>query len=223
MLQFINEALALTIALGMGIYAYSYMNKFTRTLFFQLVAWIIIYLFSRGLTIYQSIHNVTMNDQWIFNIQIPLELLLLTMAACYFLKDKLSRYLALTLYILFLIIILLQFKISGPEVFINYGMVASGFSITVLYSMILYRKFKSGSPYWKQSPELWASLGLIIYFACNIPYFSLFTYLNSHHPALSTKLFLFITDVLANIRYIFLAVAFWMVRKHKVIALSNIT
>lgn len=223
MLQFINEALVLTIALGTGIYAYSYMNKFTRTLFFQLLTWIVIYLFSRGLTIYQSMHNKTMNDQWIFNIQIPLELLLLTVAACYFLKDKLSKYLALTFYMLFLIIIFLQFKISGPQVFINYGMVASGFSVTVLYTMILYQKFKSDSLSWKQSPEIWASLGLIIYFACNIPYFSLFTYLNSHHSALSTKLFFFITDVLANIRYIFLAIAFWMVRKHKANVLSNAT
>ncbi len=93
MLQLINESLSLVIALSMGIYSYSYMNRLTRTLFFQLIAWVIIFIFSHIITAYQNSED--MNNQWIFNIHVPLELLFLNVAALCFLKavtSSLSRF-----------------------------------------------------------------------------------------------------------------------------------
>lgn len=219
MLQIINESFSLALAFGAGIYAYSYMNKFTRILFLQLLSWILLFIFSHILTALQDPNK--MNNQWLFNIEVPLELLLLNIAACYLLKDMLSRYLSLTLYALFLITMVLQLKLSGPGVFINYAVVASGINVTVLYTIILYRKFKSDPSSWKKSPEVIASIGLIIYFACCVPYFSLFNYLNTYDLKLSKKLFHMITDVLANIRYVCLAIAFWLVRKNSLAVNTN--
>ena len=219
MFQLVNESLSLTLALGAGMYAYSYMNTFIRTLFLQLVIWIFFFVFSHILTAFQDSTN--MNNQWVFYIHIPLELLVLNIAACYFLKDKLFRYLSISLYSIFMVILLFQLSHLKPREFINYAVVASGINVTVLYTFILYKKFKSDPASWKRSPEVIASIGLIIYFACNVPYFSLFNYLNAHYPALSFKLFHMITDVLANVRYLCLAVAFWLVRKNSLAVNPN--
>lgn len=221
MLQIINESLSLTIALGAGIYAYSYMNSFTRTLFLQLITWIPLFIFSHILTAFQD--SSSMNNQWIFYIQIPLELLLLTIAACYFLKDKFIRYLSMILYAFFLLVFLIQLSHLKPRQFINYAVVAAGINVIILYTFILYKKFKSDPLSWKKSPEVIASIGLIIYFACNVPYFSLFNYLNTHAPLLSERLFHIVTDTLANIRYLCLAVAFWLCRKNNLAANTTFT
>lgn len=223
MQQILLEITSLIIALGVGVYAYPCMSRFTRTLFFQLVTWLIIYAFSWALTTYQYVMGLKMDNQWVFNIQIPLELLFLVIAACYFFKDKLYTYLAIVAYLLFLLVMFLQLTIFGLSVFINYGMVIAGIIVTIFYTLILYKKFDSDHLSWKYSPEVWAATGLIIYFACNIPYFSLFNYLNIHHPDLSRKFFSFITDVLANIRYLFLVIAFWLSYKYKPVLYSSPT
>lgn len=219
--QVLYEVISQLLSVAAGIYAYPYMTKFIRLLFFQLIAWQAVYLSSHAYTAYQHSIGLEMQNHWIYNIQVPLELLFLTVAACYFLKDALSRHLAIILYIIFLLTVALQLKLSGTDHFINYGMVVAGIIVTILYSQVLYRKFNSDHLSWKRSPEIWASTGLIIYFACNIPYFSMFDYLNVKHPALSEKLFHFITDVLANIRYLFLAIAFLLVRKNKSVLYRN--
>lgn len=221
MLQIINEGFSLTIALGAGIYTYSYMNKFIRTLFLQLVTWIFLFIISHILTAMQDANH--MNNQWLFYIQIPLELLLLNIAACYFLKDKIIRYLSMILYLIFLIIFLLQLSVLKTGEFINYAVVAAGINVTILYTLILHKKLKDDPTSWKKSPDVIASIGLIIYFACNVPYFSLFNYLNTHYPLLSQKLFHMITDILANIRYLCLAIAFWLCRKNNLAIHTTLT
>ncbi len=215
MQQLLYEATSQLIALAAGICSFHYMDKFMRMLFYQLVTWQVIYWCSRAYTAYQQSMGLEMNNHWIFNIQIPLELLLLIIATCYFFKDKLSQRLAIISYTLFLLTVILQLKLSGPTAFISYGVVVAGIIVTTLYTLILYKQFHSDHLAWIQSPVIWASTGLVIYFACNIPYFSMFDYLNTKHAALSEKLFHFITDVLANIRYLFLAIAFWLLRKNK--------
>ncbi len=179
MLQIINESLSLALALSAGIYSYSYMSRFTRTLFLQLIIWICFFISSHILTACQDADK--MNNQWVFYIHIPLELLLLNIAGCYFLKDKLIRYLSITLYITFSITLLVQLTHLKSNEFINYAVVVAGINVTMLYSFILYKKFKSDPYSWKKSPEVIASIGLIIYFACNVPYFSLFNYLNNFY------------------------------------------
>lgn len=221
MLQLINESLCLILALGAGIYTYSYMNKFTRALFFQLVIWILFLITAYILTTYQYKHGYSMNNHWLYNIAMPIELLLLTMAIRYFFNNKLINYLSIILYCIFLGVFFFQLKISGLFVYFNYALAVSGLAVTILYTFILYKKFKSDPLSWKKSPEVIASIGLIIYFACNVPYFSLFNYLNNHYPDLSLKLFHMITDVLANVRYGCLAIAFWLVRKNSLAANTN--
>jgi hypothetical protein len=215
MVKIINEALSLTLALSAGIYAFASMDRFMRVLFYQLLTWIAFYLFSYALTTYQNIAGIEENDQWLFNLHMLLEVSWLTVAAYYYSNSKTRKYLALILYGLFLAVFITQINFYKFSCFANFGMAAAGMVITILYLFILYETFKLKSVPWYQSPEILASIGLIIYFACNVPYFSLFTYLNEHYLALSERLFHFITDVLANIRYLFLAIAFFIAGRKK--------
>jgi hypothetical protein len=221
MLQLINESFGLLLAFGMGIFAYPYMNNFTRILFFQLVTWLMIFTVSYILTTYQHHQRLNMSNQWLYNIEMLVEFSLLVLAIHYLFADKFVLYLSGSLYSLFLIVLFAQLKASGLSSFANYALAASGLTVTILYTLLLYRKFKTDPSSLKKSPEVIASIGLIIYFACNVPYFSLFNYLNVHYPDLSKKLFHMITDVLANVRYVCLAIAFWLVRKNGLAVNTN--
>ncbi|MCW3103305.1 MAG: hypothetical protein JWO09_1745 [Bacteroidetes bacterium] len=221
MVSIINEALSLSIALSAGIYAFRYMNRFTRILFYQLITWICFYLGSYALTTYQENSNIEPNDHWLLNIHLLLEALWLTVAAYNYSNAKTRKSLALILYGVFLIVFTIQVSVSGFSCFANLGMAAAGLMITILYLFILYDAFRSKAGLWYTSPEIWACIGLVIYFACNVPYFSLFTYLNDHYPILSGRLFSVITDVLANIRYFFLAIAFFIAARTKAVSTVN--
>jgi len=221
--QIIYEATCLFLALATGIFAYPYMNKFMRMLFFQLVIWIPFYIAAHLLTYYQKNFGLNEDNQFIFNIYIQIELFMLLTASVILLNDKMSKHLAGILYTSFIIILFLQMSFSDVSVFANYAIAVSGFAVTILYILILYRLLKTNPSLLKHSPEIWASLGLIIYSACNVPYFTMFHYLNAHYLELSAKLFHVITDVLANIRYLFLALAFWLVWKNRPVPLSNVT
>jgi hypothetical protein len=220
-LQLINEAGSLILALGTGIYAYSYMNKFMRALFFQLLVWILFFIAAYAITLYQRSHGMKTNNTQLFNIAVAVEFLILTVAVSVFFKNRILKYLVLLSYVIFLISICLQMKFSKSDDFINYAMTSGSIIMTIFFIVILYKKFKSDPILWKYSPEIWASIGLILYFACNVPYMSILPYLNETSPDMSTSLFHYITDNLANVRYLLLALAFWLVRKKRTIHLSN--
>jgi len=221
MISIINEALSLFIALSIGIYAFPYMNRFTRILFYQLITWICFYLLSYGLTIYQEETGVDKNNQWLMNIHLLVEALWLNAAAYNYSHTKARKFLALILFGAFLTVFTTQVSVSGFSCFANFAMAAAGLVITILYLLILYDAFRSKAVLWYTSPEIWACTGLVIYFACNVPYFSIFTYLNENYLNLSKSLFFIITDVLANIRYLFLAIAFFIVARTRTVSAVN--
>jgi hypothetical protein len=213
--QILYEATSLALALITGIFAYLYMNKSMRMLFFQLIFWILVYMLGYVITNYQKTNNMPMNNQWLFNLYIPIEFLMLTIAVYYFISDKLIRYFISASYVVFLLLVAYQISSSGSEKFIHYSMAIGGIIMTSLFILILYKKFSSDPESWKYSPEVWSSLGLIIYFACNVPFISSLSYLNEKSPETSKTLFHYVTDNLAIIRYGMLAIAFLLVRKNK--------
>ncbi len=221
--QILYEATSLVLALIMGIFAYPHMNKFMRILFFQLLVWILFYITGYAFTYYQATLGLSEDNHVVLNIYISLEFLFLITATSYLITDKISRSLNVILSIFFAGTLVLHIIFSEIFVFANYAVAMSGFSITILYTLVLYKYLKSDPSALRHSPEAWVSLGLVIYAACNVPYFTMFHYLNKHHPELSEKLFHIITDVLANIRYFSLALAFWFVYKNRPAPLNNAT
>lgn len=213
--QILYEVTSLALALITGIFAYPYMNKFLRMLFCQLAVWILFYLSSYAITYYQEMHHIPKNNIWLYNIAVPVELLILTIAASTVSKNKLTRRLILSSYIFFLISIYLQTHFSNSDSFINYAMASGSIIMTVLFVWTIYIKFTSDLPFRMYRPEAFACLGLIIYFACSVPYISIMTYLNENSPEESKSLFNYIIDNLANIRYLLLGIAFLLARINK--------
>jgi hypothetical protein len=210
-LQIINEELSQLLALAAGLYAFRSLSLFARGLFAQLLVWMLFYVASYMLTSYQEAHEQTTNNQLLFNIHMPLEAALLSFAAWRFFSPGLSRRLVVVSYVFFLVIYALLLRVKGWQVFNHLGSVAEALLITALYAALLFRMLRIRS--WRASPELWACLGLLVFFACNVPYFSMFDYLNTYRPTLSLRLFNLINDDLANVRYLSLAFSFWMARR----------
>jgi hypothetical protein len=213
--QFLYEATSLALALATGIFAYPFMNRFMRMLFFQLIVWIFFYLSGYAVTYYQETHHIQKNNTWVYNIAVPVEFLILTIAVSVFSKDKMSKYLVLSSYVIFLASIYLQMSFYKSGHFANYAMVSGSIIMTVLFVWIIYIKFTSDLPFRIYRPEVFACLGLIIYFACNVPYISIMPFLNENSPEESKSLFNNIIDNLANFRYLLLSIAFLLARINK--------
>ena len=149
LLEVINESASLVIALCTGIYAYRYMDKFTRFLFYQLITWFMFYTFTHVVTHYQVIHHITQNNHWIFNIHMLSETLLLVLAARFYFNDRFRKALCSILYAFFLIVWGSEEYFCGLKQFFNFGFAAEALAVTVLYLLILYDSFISSPVSWK--------------------------------------------------------------------------
>lgn len=221
-IEYLNETLCFVIAFVIGLSIYKTMTPFYKALFWQLLCWIVIYLISHIVTKYQKWQDLPRNNQWVFNLSIFIETSLLALAAYLYFKDKLKQRMIILLYALFMGIYLASVYIKGFNAFLKYAFISECFIILILYTRILYSHFYINIKV--SSPEFWISTGILVFFAGNLPYFLLFDYLNSNHPKLSLLFFNIITDVLANVRYLLLAVGFWILRRSNLNqALPNVT
>lgn len=84
MVELVNNVSGLAIALLLGLFSFRYMNFLYRIYFFQLVSYCVIFGMS-----YAVQNNSNHNNQWLFNLSMPIETGLLSWAAyVYFATDK---------------------------------------------------------------------------------------------------------------------------------------
>lgn len=216
MLRLVNELTGVTIAFAIGLYAYRYMNLFYRIFFFQLFAFILIYCLARLIETIEISDNIHPDTQWVYNLSMPFETGLLTWAAYEYFKTNKRKFLILIGYAIFLAVFISELFIKGIRTFSNHGYIAESILLLILYLSLLYTQFTKGSP-WKHTPKLWISLGIVLFFGGVVPYLSLMQYLQNTHPKLNSFLYYFIIDGLENVRYLLLAVGFWIVYRNTVI------
>ena len=206
---FLKEYFSPLLAIIAGILAFNYFNGFWKLLFIQVLLYVltikIVYEITPGLQ--------TNSNHWFYNGYLIIEVGLLCIAPLFYFKDKAAKRSIILSYIFYLLTFVAQLYFGGLERFANYAFAAAGLVLSVIYGSILFLEFRSGIK-WQSSPLIWMSAGLILFFACNIPYFSLFNYLNKYYLTESRFLFNFITDVLANIRYLLLAFSFFLLRRN---------
>jgi hypothetical protein len=205
--QMMTESVCLIFAFIMGILSYSRMNIFFRTLFYQLTLWLLFYLSTYVLITYQKQHGINPNDLLLINLSVFLEGTLLIVSGYLRLSAGWYRYATIAVYILYASVFLFEALTKGLWTFENYSFILLCIIITILFSKILFDN--SGKIF--SNPFFWSCLGLVLYFACLVPYMSMVNYLNINYPDLSEFLFHVITDVLANVRYLFLAICFWII------------
>jgi hypothetical protein len=221
LLEKIIESFGTVIAACIGIVCYRKMNVFYRILFIQLISWLILYVLSYVVTGYQKNRNLPENNQWVFNIQILCETTLLLFAANSYFEKQFAKRLIMLCWILFLFFFAGQIAYNGFYDLSVTSLTLESILMIIIYTLILFRCFYETFAVEIRSPEVWASIGLILYFGCNLPYFSLFNYLNNHYLNMSETLHRYITDGFSNIRYILLAIGFLVVNKNFVSVTGN--
>jgi hypothetical membrane protein len=209
MWQVFKETCIPVLALLSGLYSFKYLDRFLKILLLQLGIYLAVVMAAYFITP----GTQTNPNQWLYNVYIFLETVLLLTAAFFLTQNKEKRAGIIFLFTVFLVVFLTHITLKSITFFSSYAFIAEGITVLIVYGYIVYREtFVNGNSL-SDSPVLWASLGLLIFFICNVPYFSLFDFLNKNYPHAAKLLFQIITDVLANVRYLLLAISFWLVRR----------
>jgi len=102
----------------------------------------------------------------------------------------------------------------GIDNFSNYSFILGGLLLVILFVLLLYQTTKSVTIL-KYTPDFWICIGIIVYFGCNVPFFSLFAYFTSHgKEKLGSRLFI-LNDFLALTRYLCFGIAFLLLNSKK--------
>ncbi|WP_343747211.1 hypothetical protein [Fluviicola sp.] len=216
MLTLFTEITCLSLAVFTGLLAYRSMNRFFRTLLLQVIIWSLFYAGSYSVTWSQQSAGQEVDNRWLMNIHLIIETGLLFTAAWFVLPKPLRTFVSAGAFSLFLLVLGIQIGKQGFEVYLNYADVTACMLITLVFSLVLYTFGQQTSVRLWRSPEKWACLGILMYFACSVPYVSMMNYLQTENPEANTFLYYLISGVLANLRYLLLALAFWLIyRKTK--------
>ncbi len=211
MLELINELSGTTIALLLGLVVFRYMNFIYRIFFFQLL----IYVFVVALSyIVPTTNSKQYNNQWLYNLSMLLETGFLSWAAYEYFKFSKQKFLVWIGYSLFLLVFSIEVYAKGFLVFSNHGYIAESVLLLLLYLLVLYNQLTKENNAWKRSPEVWISLGIVLYFGGAVPYLSFINYLQDGHSKVSLLLYQFIIEGLSNLRYLLLALGFWLIRRN---------
>jgi hypothetical protein len=217
--QVLFEFSIMILALTMGVLALRTEMKlriplFQKIIVAQLATYLLFYLMGYAVTFWQKHNGIPQNNTFIMNIHLSLESTLLIAAAVLYFTERWKKNLSICLWIIFVVIHLAQISINGIVVYSHYSDLAACFIISFLYVLILYEAFsKPGQP-WFRSPEVIICIGILAYYASSIPYIALMGYLQKSYPKVNETLFNVINGVLANLRYLSVAIAFWLVRRN---------
>lgn len=207
-----KESIALLVALFAGLLVFKHLNFLWRLLWLQAFLYFIVIITSYAVTLYQRDHHIPYNNQWVYNISMLIENTLLFFVASKYLEKRIHKMALLLMILPFYLVFCCQFYMNSFLTFANYAYAVSGISVSMLYSIVLYFYFTNKNVRVFRSPEIYMSIGLVLYFACSVPYISLFAYLQKYFPHLTIFLFDYIIDFLSNLRYVLLALAFLLFR-----------
>ncbi len=192
------ELLTTIFAFVAGIVFFKRLDRFLKLIFFQVA----IYLFSDLLAIQVE------QNAWIYNLVMPLETLILGVAGLSVVGGRFKN-MYLWLFTGFLIIYCWDmFLVSGMSVFAVHSAIAQGIVITALDLAVLYDVFLGKGRGLRKTHIVVATVGMLTYFACSVPYLSLMSYLQSRGQQLNDSIFIIIILPLGWLRYFAVFFAF---------------
>jgi hypothetical protein len=202
------------LAFIMGLFAFKSLTLFYRVIFFQVMSYLIV--------LYLTYSVTPENIHWIYNIYLPFEMAMLMGGGIIYFKRLKERMIMALSFLFFLIIYLIQIN-GSLKSFANFASVVEGVIMMVIYLIILNNQFSFSTFSLRTSPLFWLCLGSAIYFSGTIPLLSIFNFANRNFLTEHAILFNAIVDVLANIRYLFIAISFWLCFKSHSNSLKVIT
>jgi hypothetical protein len=213
--------LVLSVAFVSGLYTWRYLPEFLRWLFLQLLVWISIYVLGHFFMVKIEVaaENVKTNSH-IYNLGFGLEILILLKAIHVYFKKYIPSLVFWILATFCIVCQLIEFLFMGIFEPHLYSYSLEGLIISGFVSVLIYQQFHSFSSMYR-SAYICVCLGLLLYFVVQIPYVSVLAKLNKQNQNISGGLFRLIVKNLADLRYLLLALSFWLARKAALKPISN--
>jgi hypothetical protein len=206
-LKYLKESGFMFLSFSVGLFGYRIFNRFYRLIFLQVGIAIGFYIGAYQVVEYQKAHGLRMSNEWMYNAYILVEVVILLYAAFWYLPDIRMKRITLSGIVVFSIIYFSELIMDGPWHLLNITLVCAGLILVTIFVMVLHDVINKTDFSWKVSPDLWVSIGILIYFACNVPFLGLFHQLMKYDATITDRLF-YITEILASIRYFTFSVAF---------------
>lgn len=198
----------LSVAIIIGTYRYRYLDRFFLVLFLQAC---LAMVFLIGAHV--SLHYFSTNH-WIYNIYLPLEILFVLCAATFLFRRAIILRVFLPASALFLVVYAAEITLDGFLLLANMTLALGGIMLVVIYLLILFQGMRAAKGSTHMMRQLWACLGIALYFAGNVPFMALFHQLQNYDPNLVNSLF-YITEFLANARYALLCISFYQIGRQQ--------
>lgn len=198
----LQELSTTMLAAGTGLVFYKRLNLFSRILLLQ----VLVYLSLDITALIVKEYNADGNNNWIYNLQLPLETGLLLLAAGVYFGASRAKLYILMAYAFFLVVFLMDILLNKG--FFNFtfnGAITEGLVVSGVYLVVLYDSFMQKKPAYAV-----AATGLVLYFMATLPELSASEYLMEHDPTVADMVFQYIVVIAAIIRYFFLALAFFL-------------
>ena len=156
------------------------------------------------------------NNQWLYNYYQLADCALLLLVGFYLDKNKLFRRLAIGGFIAFLFVWSFSVYEHGIVHFVISAYNLMSVLLIAAYFRIFYHSAMKHNQQLLRLPELWLCIGIIVFYGCNIFFFSIMDDLEKDlsRDELGTITYL-LTTVLNNIRYLLTALAFYLVHSNK--------
>lgn len=134
----------------------------------------------------------------------------LLMLAGFFLLKKYNHYFFIAGFTVFLLIWTWSALSHGLAYFAQLAFVVYSLMLVIIYIMVLYNEALIFKHSLYKFPALYLCSGIILFYACIIPYFSTFKLQANLTSAQQQFLHLLVLDVLDQLRYIFTAIGFFL-------------
>ncbi len=210
MLTTIFILLTIFIAFAIGSFRFSLMSSPLKLITIQLgislvVQTIGLYLMQNG-----------MLNEWLFNVYIPIEIWFLGGAALIYLNNNAQKSVLSALLIFATIVWLFQIYNNGIEQFAVWTLLTQSLILVLAYTTILFQLLRTQDKdsFIIKKSTFWIAISIIIYYGCNIPFFSFLQHLIEVDKN-SAKLLFQINSVLCLIRYPLTGYALYLAKTEK--------
>lgn len=201
LLDIAKEFGCLSIAIMIGVYRYHYLRRFFWILLIQAFLAMTFLISAHVVLIYQE------SNHWLYNIYLPIEILLLMVAARTFFNRPVAWRAITYASGAFVLTYITEIVADGFFRLANMSLAIGGMILAALYLFILYSSIRASKNVSNIAPEFWACLGIAMYFAGNVPFIGIIHQLHKYDPILVENLF-YIPEALAIVRYAFLCISF---------------
>lgn len=192
---------SITIAIILGLKAWKQMPIFLRL--------ILINVFIAGLTeIIGYVYALKYpKDALVFNIYILILMWLYICASLSVIKKRFYITSACVLLFLSTIIWIFIVKKYGINIFANWALVSSSVCLSIIYFIIFLQLHSTDQLKTLNQSLFWICVSIIVYYAANIPIFSMINYLNEKNIGLAKQLYL-INIIVGIIHYALIGYGF---------------